>query len=254
MNKYLEEIITPLSKHADSTNEAREFYKKFWGEKVDNYGGETIISFNTMAGCLIRCLPEYFAEGFTMPSNQEQKRRLEIIEKSDHVSIDLKNNFRKFYHLYHSLANFMPLIIDNENSLNSQKNNFYHDFPDSFFADVRKIYITENFSSKWLSKRNEEYFESFGKGDEGWKNFVEQNYLQDFFKDETFSDFIQLNPNNDIMPFRKKAKEWKKKVKENDEDIKRCKDDINKFLVNAISIIELRAKRLENTEKSNLNN
>ena len=84
----------------DHSEEARAFYADFWGKTlsdrassydgaVGNYRGDTIISFNRMAGCLIRLLPVY-SNGLQMP--RTQSKRLEIINDV----FTEKNNLKYF--------------------------------------------------------------------------------------------------------------------------------------------------------------
>ncbi|MCL2019891.1 MAG: hypothetical protein FWG70_09060 [Oscillospiraceae bacterium] len=258
---FLEEVI---GGDPDHTGEARRFYAKYWADvlgsaKEDyngedgNYRGDTIISFRTMAGCLIR-LTDFKGD---IPTSQ--KGRLDIIENQADVPDKLKVKFKEFYEKYHSLANFMPLPANpNSINLNLMKNRSYNDFPDSFFKDVREYFISnfEKGPDEFLVEDNKDYFVKFGTGEGGWKNYVEKNYLQTFFeygKDDGYEKFKELAPTDKDknMPY-KGYKKW-----ENDEwiplkgkkllesvEIEVCKNEILEFLKNACEIIVERAKTL----------
>ena len=271
-NEFLKEIKgDKLSEDPDHTLSAREFYAKFWKTSlsgcildydgaVGNYRGETIISFNTMAGCLIRLLPIYFDRGLDLPKVGNE--RLDIIRKiddgefpsfeDDNLIKRLKCNFDKLYLRYHSLANFMPLVRGDVH-INLVKGRVpYHDFPDVFFSDLKKCEPKRVF----YNKVNAKYFERFGNWKAfneqnalqssfgGWKEFVELNYLQDFFKDEdngksscNYENPIALAPKSEKMPYRDRKKF--------DDAIRKvCIEEIDAFLENALAIIENRAKRL----------
>lgn len=262
---------------ADNTKPARKFYYEFWKdlystessnsvnskEQKFDLRGDTIISFATMAGCIIRLLAfDDIKKG--MPKSN--KDRLDIIMNSERISDQMKHNFKYFYKIYHSLANFMPLVQTKKNTnLNSIKGDAtgrYHDFPDLFFEDIRNYYIGSKFKSDKFAcavsscecnaytndrKKNLKYLDYFGNGLEGWKQFVEKNYLQCFFEDKEYSIFKKLVPNKDLssFPYRKKRSCLSQ------EKTKECLNEIDIFLVNAITIIEKRATLLVNTMELN---
>jgi hypothetical protein len=242
--KYLVNIKGDnFSRDPDHTKTARTFYAEYWkttiSDNIDdyngmigNYRGDTIISFNTVAGCMIRLLSIYNSD-FKIPKTA--KKRLDIIEEANDVSDTLKKYFNEFFNIYHSLANFMPLMQSTIN-LNKIKASHYHDYPDLFFKDLsmRKPWFFED-------KLNAEYINKFNGRETFWETFVESNYLQSFFmKDNTdsYSNFIQLAPSDDIkMPYKLAiSKNFSEREKNN------CKEYIEKFLINSISIIRNRAK------------
>lgn len=259
---------TISSKDPDNTKIAREFYAKYWdlkqsehwawgkigngicdafSEEYIEYRGETIISFNTVAGGLIRMLPIYKEEGFDMPKSSEE--RLNIIMESN-VSPKLKDKFKIFYDRYHTLANFMPLILVKDGKspkessyLQYVKNYDYHDFPDLFFKSVRNYYLECNSNPKFENAVNRSYFDKFGKGDSGWNNFIEKNYLQDYLEN---GEFIELTPNSVKFPYNKKIALSLDMNERNN-----CIEYIEMFLDKAIRIIENRAERLEKIRATN---
>lgn len=254
-NIYLKNISgDKFTNDPDDSMKAREHYLKYWGDhwkekECDNmlFRGDTIISFNTVAGCMIRLLPIYEEKDFSMPSGS--KERLDIIMDSKEVEDDLKSNFQTFHQYYHTLANFMPLVklktyVARKESpyLQFVKSDDYHDFPDLFFIAIKKYYTGERDNTKFNHQDNKDFFDSFGKDKDGWKAFVEKNYLQDFFEDKQYNKVVELSPNNIKMPYQKLGKM-------NDVDKKNCIEAIGKFLIKAIKIIENRARRFEKIEK-----
>lgn len=240
--RFLEEIKTCGRLHADSDKRAKEFYKEFWEGiyEEEEYGGETIFSFHTISGCMIRLLPEYYKYGKDI-RYLTVKDRLEFIRKSSGEKCDISELFEKFFKLYHTLANFMPLP---KGTLNNSKNTLYKEFPDLFLAGVREFAFTDKKDAPeygpevYYMENNKKYFKKFGS----WKNYVEKNYLQDFFdeKDEEYSKPIQLSPLTWRFPFTSTiAKSL------TDEEREYCKDQIRNFLEKATEIIENRADKLE---------
>jgi hypothetical protein len=115
-----------------------------------------------------------------------------------------------------------------------------HDFPDKFFKLI-KAYYDDNFTDSEkhpsVCKANKSYFEMFGS----WKGYVEGNYLQDFFKDDDYEEFIELSPPESLpMPYCRSY-------------IPKCNptevlEYIHRFLETSIDIIHKRAERLENVK------
>ena len=260
--------------HSDSSKLAYEFYFSFWKllaeDTVDfeefckTYGGETIISFNTVAGIAIRITDEYLNGEVTIPKNNEpdcQAKRLAIILNSSFYTEEeyFKNKFIEFFGLCHTLANFMhfPITGNKKTSLNCQKNSFAdcHDFPDKFFKHVKSFYSrkAKTVMPVWMRhETNYKYLNKFGS----WKNYVEKNYLQDFFHDDDYANFIQLAPSQPLsVPFKgnKGLIDSLKKDSIQREKSKIWINDI--FLKNAIAIIRQRASRLEHFyEKMGISN
>lgn len=265
-----------LSDDPDDTRIAREFYSKYWpilSSNIDDYDGsigkyrgETIISFNTIAGCMIRLLPISSVGFFSMP--RKTVERLGVILASRIPGIEsaredeIKQNFIRLYEIYHSLANFMPLPMDkwieqNQNpcnktnivNMNQAKGSqhrkcdctHYYDFPDLFFKDLRRLHFDEpegNDRAKphfLESEINTEYIKKF----KSWNEFIENNYLQDFFADREYDEFIQLAPISGKFPYTQTIADTLR-----EDERKTCMEQIFTFLETAIKIIEKRAERL----------
>jgi|GEM_PF-2548979 len=256
---YLERVKSDsYHRDPDHTKVAREFYAKFWGQSlsgkiedydgsVGNYRGDTIISFTTTAGCLIRLLPAY-PDDIVMPKYKRQ--RLAIIKKSNYVPQSIKKQLEILYQSYHSRANFMPLAHEkwyhrptiNLNKAKGSAMGKYHDYPDLFFRDIKELQYSSTSTAESMplvfeSEINQLYFERF----ENWKSFVEKNYLQDYFSDRNYEKFIQLAPTSDNMPYRKR--------KLSAQDREECILQIEQFLENANIIIDKRASRLRAAEE-----
>lgn len=240
----------------DDSIESRNFYSSYWKDILNRniglFRGDTIFSFNTVAGCMIRLLPIYNGK-FKMPQSQED--RLDIITNSKDIGDPLKKKFKRFYAIYHTLANFMPLVRLKEYHkrngspyLQYVKNDDYHEFPDLFLKDIFLHYEKGKSNYKFLKDNNLKYFNYFGKGIDGWRNFVKQNHLQDFFEDDEFKVFVQLAPSEGVkMPYNILiAKNL------SDEEQNECIRQIGIFLTNAIRIIENRALRLENLKQNHI--
>ncbi len=242
--KFIREIKGDIwTRDPDDTELARAFYKKFWGDIMDAdigiYRGDTIISFNTIAGGFIRLLKVY-KDGLKMPSSSEG--RLEVIKNSVEVPYSLKEDFSKFKEKYHSLANFMPLLKQ-ENlkyNLNHVKNREYYDFPDGFLKDIRDFYLNDKGNQAFHEENNKKYFNSFGKAEEGYRNYIEKNYLQDYFLDSNYKEGKILRPPSEIkFPYSKAIAE-----KLNYDEREGVLLYIGTFLKNALDIIEARGDRL----------
>ena len=251
--------------HVDTLEIAREFYALFWRTCLENnspddfkgkngckFTGETIISFNTVNGCMIRLLPEYENGTEAVPDPTKQYERLKVIKNSNNVSKDIKDGFNEFFVIYHSLANLMPL----GNGLNVPRSKINRDFPDSFLKAIkcdcyRRPKNTIDTDSIYKFKKWKEYFEKF----KTWNEYVEMNYLQPFFEDNAgtaYSMFVQLAPSNDMcMPWDGKCAKCMSVT-----DKIHAKAYIKWFLYKAINIIKNRAallnNRLQELEKSNI--
>lgn len=236
----------------DNSMESRNFYSKYWKDilkrNIGLFRGDTILSFNTITGCMIRLLPIYDTK-FKMPQSKED--RLEIITNSKEIEDKLKAKFKAFYTIYHSYANFMPLVkLENYYKRNSSpylqyvKSDDYHEFPDLFFKDVFLYYDKGKSNPNFSKDNNLKYFNYFGEGMDGWRNFVKKNYLQDFLKDEEFTEFVQLAPSAGVrMPYQAYIARSL-----SDDEKNECIENIDIFVTNAIRIIQNRAIRFENIE------
>lgn len=263
-----------ISQDPDNTQKSRQFYFDYWHNilsenKVDYngsvYRGETIISFNTIAGVILR-LSDCKRE---MPSEQSE-RLMAILDPSSSVPESIQIKMCRFYSEYHTLANFMPLpnlIWDSGYNLNQEKgraNKKYHDFPDIFFNDVKNYKFSALTQNEKIPKYfnlddsenqdNNNYFKKFiveNKNkkidyDKSWQKYIESNYLQDFFTDNNYENFVKLSHE---LPFDGKSN-YIKKIKHHkiDDETKKYRDDcyveIEKMLDNSHQIIKKRAQRL----------
>ena len=273
-NDFLSEVPPDeLSGDPDHTNESRKFYSKYWGKTLSNessdyngslkkYRGDTIISFNTMTRCMISLLPIYKDSNLIL-GKTDQGTLLDIILQSDDVSDNLKEKFEKFHTLCHCLANFMPMVYDKWNfdkkpqftdlkNLNQAKGSYlkYNDFPDLFFSDIRRFGFSEEPYDEeekkehavYFTETNGQYFKRFNN----WNQFVERNYLQDFFQKSDFEHTMSLTPSKEFFP----SYIYSRLSKLPEEKKKECIEQISIFLTNAIMIITARAERLARLENN----
>jgi hypothetical protein len=243
-NDYLCNIV--CKNDPDDSKKARVFYAENWGvlsSDISAYGenglyrGETIFSFRTITGCMIRMLSCYTGK-FRMPPDHE--KLLGVVCDADDLDDQSKNTFKRFYCIRHSLANFMPLPrAERRYNLNAIKGSAtckYHDFPNVFFDDIRKSLSSDNNAAPAFSKHdsNKKYFEHF----HCWPSYVEKNYLQDFFDDPSYSTFIQTAPPPNL-PYKQHLASCLS------DDERTCnKRFVLKYINQAICIIEKRAGRL----------
>ena len=238
----------------DSAGKSREFYAKYWENTLSPncadystagkaiYRGDTTISFNTIAGSVLRLV-------MTADMPQGSFARLQAIQSSELITDDLKRQFTEFQKLYHSLANFLPLPDDKwhrHTNMNTAKgaSAAYHDFPDLFYQAVHdqvfggpNAVVTE---PVFTTNKSLAYFKRFNCQ---WRQFVEQNYLQDFFTDDTYNEFIRLAPTDtDIVLYRAR-----KVVTPMDRENGMAYAQY--FLTTAITILNNRASRLADSKK-----
>ena len=147
------------------------------------------------------------------------------------------------------IENYYTLSKDNP-YLQYVKNKDYHEFPDLFFDAIRLHYCDKDkdkSNPKFSKDSNPKYFEIFGTKQDGWRNFVEKNYLQDFFEDDSNNKYVKfrkLAPQNNInMPYTEKIA---KNLSDEEKEI--CKQEVNIFLDNAVEIIQRRALRFTETK------
>lgn len=144
---FTSEVIgDKYSTDPDSAGKSRKFYAKYWDNTLSPnctdystagkaiYRGDTTISFNTIAGSVLRLV-------MTADMPQGSFARLQAIQSSELITDDLKRQFTEFQKLYHSLANFLPLPDDKwhrHTNMNTAKgaSAAYHDFPDLFYQAV----------------------------------------------------------------------------------------------------------------------
>lgn len=224
-NRTDEYYLTDIG--GDNLQEALDFYADFWGGILSNnpsdytgrvnapYSGEAIISALTILGVFIRCVPDiYYTENLKMPNSKNSKdpikARLNLIYQCPSVTDDEKAAFQKLEKIWNSRANFMPLPVGNLNTCKGNAEGKYHDFPDLFYSD---LLAGAKGKLKWLFYKDENsaYFAKFGiiegsEVTEMWKNsFIENNFLQDLFSDDTYLSYRRLSPSAKIvLPYNDK--------------------------------------------------
>ena len=233
MNKYLEPVSGDRVKRGntrrdpDDSNKSREFYRHYWWMYDPVYfRGETLISFGTNAGWILRKIVK-------IPSTavpKSKRNRLKLIEESSLVPNSTKQLARKFYEQYHCLANFMPLPrmskADSKYNLNLVKGSkTFWDYPDLFLPELHNYFLHRSgkLTEAMEHPRNRDWLFGFGT----WPEFVEANYLQTFYK--TGSDYTSLEQ---LRPARDGSLD----------------ERIDYFFTTALNLIERRANLLANSQ------
>lgn len=143
-------------------------------------------------------------------------------------TVDLVEDFRI---KYETLGNFMPM----PEGLNQKRGKPLQDRFDMYLYEVKKFYENEyNYFGKLETlgeelKRKENYFKGFGS----FKNYIEQNYLQDFVEDDYTIKDLSIN-----------SEEAYKQDENNIQEIKDC-IQVKNYIKNAKAIIKNRAERMK---------
>lgn len=140
-------------------------------------------------------------------------------------------NVRKFIELNHTVGNFIPVpfkSLTNKKyvSFNQMKNSKVGDYWDLTMYYIYNWYISENenYLIKLVGKSDDylnvvkEWLKKFGSGMQGWKEFVDKNYLKGSFVNEKYEpeQFWNGHFNGKIKPegidlckeFFSKVPEW----------------------------------------------
>lgn len=162
---------------------------------------------------------------------------------------DLKNSeyFKKFIALNHSIGNFIPVpfkYINNKKSLsfNVKRNSTLSDYWDLTLFNICQLYLTnqEKYlnklagSSDELKKIVKEWLGKFGEGKDGFKNFINKNYL---------TPFININYNLEPIIF------WEGHL---DSVAPKCAKQCEDFFKIVSEKIELRGKNIAEILKGKL--
>lgn len=144
-------------------------------------------------------------------------------------TVDLVEDFRI---KYETLGNFMPM----PEGLNQKRGKPLQDRFDMYLYEVKKFYENEyNYFGKLETlgeelKRKENYFKGFGS----FKNYIEQNYLQDFVEDDYTIKDLSINSEEEAY----------KQDENNIQEIKDC-IQVKNYIKNAKAIIKNRAERMK---------
>lgn len=242
---------------SDKSADARSFYVNYWGDILSNsihdytfvcgkyknyYSPDTIYSFYTLAGVIIRALSNYVKN--TMP--KENSERLSFILNSNDVSHEQRKIIKDFYSVWTTNANFMPLAYGvnygkKGASLDFEKGSNFHDLPERFLNKVNDEYVSGFYGEVFAHPFIKQYFQKFDtlKGN-AWKDYVELNYLQDLFIDDFYTRYVNMLPTN--INFA-----WNETVLDrmSDSEKKSSIEATFNYFEKATRIIEKRAKRLE---------
>lgn len=139
----------------------------FANDKTFDYRGDTMNSFKQITDC--------------------------YLSLSESNAVTNNESFKRFVELNHTIGNFIPVPfkgIDAEKylSFNMKRNSTVGDYWDLTMFKICRWYINED--DKYLEElvgknqdikqMTKEWLSMFGKKYDGWKNFVDKNYLGDF--------------------------------------------------------------------------
>ena len=117
--------------------------------------------------------------------------------------IELKDLLNKYIDLCYRKGNFIPLPTNSINSKNlNQFRGTCFQIKDFWDITLKYIYmwyneIDSNNPLKPLLDKNNEYFLAYGTNKQGWKNFVEKNYLKGFVND----NYEPINLSKEIFKY-----------------------------------------------------
>jgi hypothetical protein len=233
-----------------------------------NFAGDTMNSFNTVAGKLIRSLTGFDKE-FVMP--QDSLTRLYIIKTSE-LSNSIKELFNKFYKRYHTLANFwiLPKNIgraskaskDSKDSKDTYKIFIDGEHKTDGKNETNGIDMTKSRLQKIATEKNE-FLE---KVQQNYKKQILENIPQDYMV--KFLELVELV--DELVKFKNTKNDYFKSERFKDYNAfleahfiesldywlcdntpvggKLNENDAVEIVSEMISAIERRAKRITNSE------
>lgn len=273
MNNLLKGITSYYNEDSDSTFLTNSLFEKYFpklriGQFEENEAqlkqivsirGDTIISFNTIAGVILR-LSNF--NGF-MPDDTEapfydggESRLFLIKQNAESIPDEILIKINEFHSIYHSFSNFMPLPKTPCNQINSIKSVQFKDYPDEFLLSFKAHFFDQKnnmFDKIKPSDNITNYLEPFHNH---WNEFVEELCLQPFFQDDQYHTpkilTIPKQLSNGIFPYKNnqminKINHYVTNV-EIENYRQECFHYILIFLTLAIDIIKERAELL--TKKS----
>lgn len=218
------ERLVKVSDPDSNSNLLQEIYKTLWDEKIlsgckgknKRIIGETLNSANTTLGVLYKYI-ETEKQKIERGNNRISIRYIisryaEDKEKQISTFSEI-SNLTQFTEKYHSLGNFMP-IPEGCNSPRGFNNPKVEDYWDLTLKIIYDYYVMKNDHLRDIVKTEKNYLnykkwlDSFGAGQNGWNNFVEKNFLQDFvyFEESDYSFPKELWENHfseSVIPSRK---------------------------------------------------
>lgn len=185
-----------------------------WQSMEENYGGETINTFNTL-----------FQDNL-----EGAKKYVQVNDDEFYKEVE------KFQNLYLTIGNFMLLPKGKSNgaTLNTKKGSYnfrYKDYGDLFLFD---LFETNNLDD--LKEANKEYFENLSK-----EEFFKKNFLEDFYKNnQPIIIFNHDYYNGKYYPMYW----WKYSEKNPKNHSNEYKDFALKYIEKATKIINYRANKM----------
>lgn len=185
---------------ADRTQLVYAIYYLLWKESLkENIDIEFVEDkitriFLKFEGKEIKCSGDTINTRDTICSASNYKL-LKNFEKRDDLK-EIINIAEEFRWYYETLGNFMPMPVNNKYSLNKTRNSVLYDQFDLYLKEVQKFYksnfeVYENDSFHEALVKNVEYFKLFGNSNEGFENYLKNNYLMDYY-DNDKNEIIEL--------------------------------------------------------------
>lgn len=230
--QFLLRVRDEGSIHADNMPETHDFYKEYFSDTMYNendYSGETINSFATYIGALLRTTHEYVFKGMSMPSTAQGR-----LSKVKELLPECYDDFITYYNMYHTKANFMPMV---HGTLNPGKNKLNNDYMYTTLLKIREYLMNDDKSWPLLyDDNNKDYFEPY-IGNFG--AYLKDNYLQAWEVNGELLDFRAYN-----LPTNQSKSHKLFKVENFDEVSKAKQDEIMNFIKGATHQILARSIEL----------
>ena len=249
MNMDVYKEITKLNRYRDPdmSDEAQEFYNNYFSWfKLEGMRGDTICSFGTCFGV---CNKNSSKELVVLNDGPNWKRGY----TKELFSGNKKENILIFRKRYHSLANFwvIPQTLNSWRGMDDMSANLpaQGDFFDVFLECVRNYYLDNKLNPITVVNKFEEenikiWLYSFGKGENGWYQFIIKNYLRmfvngDFLVKDIFGHNYQIDNSEIIGTYH----EYGKALPQNTKSQTVNKSIIN-YVNNSLWILDQRGKAL----------
>ena len=243
------DIIDPDSQ----SNLLQEIYKvlfkdnEYTKNNINRIQGETLNSANTTLNRLYELIEdkEEQEERIRIGNRVSNKYRISRYLANSKTIIKLQelDKVKDFLEAYHTIGNFMPI----PNGCNSPRGTgVLKDYWDLTLLNIYRYYVDNNYKALEIivgednSSIYKKWLDIFGKGIEGWINFVESNYLESFVKEKEDNYYPQ--------------ELWKDHFNENKSVIPETKEECLEYFENAKTMIKNRSKhmieKLEDYEKT----
>ena len=222
----IEKCGTILLDPDNASNLVQEIYKILWNVKEDSMRrciiikGDTLNSANTTVDCFYKYIEENIDKEVIKHKNHIYYILHDYLtgENSEIINEMINNEeLEKFVRSYHTIGNFMPIPVGS--NVPRGKSSKIHDYLDLTLLYIYNYYMKNDYkgisyilnqikNDKWLERTDVklyiEWLNDFGKGEEGWHNFIEKNYLEafvneDYFPKELWQGHFDMDSNGEII-------------------------------------------------------